>query len=108
MRLSTVSRNYNWQRRVLYNGAPRKILEVKRTREAVRAEMTEPDALSIHRSFILRLYRDVDLDAGEISGWVEHVVSGEASEFRSVSDLIDCIGRLLRRATHQNAVDMTE
>ena len=55
--------------------------------------MTEPDALSIHRSFILRLYQDVDLDAGEISGWVEHVISGEASEFRSVSDLIDFIGR---------------
>jgi hypothetical protein len=58
--------------------------------------MTEPDALSIHRSFILRLYRGVDLDAGEISGLVEHVVSGEASEFRSVDDLLDFIGRFLR------------
>ncbi len=57
--------------------------------------MTEPDALSIHRSFILRLYRGVDLDAGEISGLVEHVVSGEASEFRSVDDLLDFIGRFL-------------
>jgi hypothetical protein len=58
--------------------------------------MTEPDGLSIHRSFILRLYRGVDLDAGEISGWVEHVVSGEASEFRSVDDLLAFIARLLR------------
>jgi hypothetical protein len=58
--------------------------------------MTEPDELSIHRSFILRLYRGVDLDAREISGLVEHVVSGEASEFRSVDDLLDFIGRLLR------------
>jgi hypothetical protein len=58
--------------------------------------MTEPDAISIHRSFILRLYRGVDLDAGEISGWVEHVVSGEASEFRSLDDLLDFIGRFLR------------
>jgi hypothetical protein len=57
--------------------------------------MTEPDALSIHRSFLLRLYRGADLDAGEISGWVEHVVSGEASEFRSVDDLLDFIGRFL-------------
>jgi hypothetical protein len=58
--------------------------------------MTESDALSIHRSFILRLYRGVDLDAGEFSGLVEHVVSGEASEFRSVDDLLNFIGRFLR------------
>ena len=70
--------------------------------------MTEPDALSIHRSFILRLYQNVDLDAGKISGWVEHVVSGEAAEFRSLSDLIDFIGRLLRRPSPPNAEEMPE
>ena len=70
--------------------------------------MTEPDVLSIHRSFILRLYRDVDLEAGRISGWVEHVVSGEATEFRSVSDLIDFIGRLIQRPSHPNAEEMPE
>ena len=70
--------------------------------------MTEPDALSIHRSFILRLYQNVDLDAGRISGWVEHVVSGEASEFRSLSDLIDVIGRLLRRPSPPKAEEMPE
>jgi hypothetical protein len=50
----------------------------------MRAEMKDPDTLSIHRSFIVRVYPGIDLDAGEISGWVEHVVSGEAGEFRSV------------------------
>ena len=54
----------------------------------MKAEMRGPDTLSIHRSFILRLYPNVDLDAGEISGWVEHVVSGEAGEFRSVEELL--------------------
>ncbi len=38
--------------------------------------MRGPDTLSIHCSFIVRLYPGVDLGAGKISGWVEHVVSG--------------------------------
>jgi hypothetical protein len=63
----------------------------------MRVEMREPDTLSIHRSFIVRLYPGVDLTAGEISGWVEHVVSGEAGEFHSVEELLRFIGQLLRR-----------
>jgi hypothetical protein len=65
-------------------------------REAIGAEMREPDTLSIHRSFIVRLYPSFDLDAGEVSGWVEHVVSGEAEEFRSVEDLLHFFDHLLR------------
>lgn len=60
--------------------------------------MSQPDSLSIHRSFVLRLYPSADLDAAEISGRVEHVVSGETKEFRSVSDLLHSIGQLLRQA----------
>jgi hypothetical protein len=68
--------------------------------------MTQPDALSIHRSFILRLYRGVDLDAGEISGRVEHVVSGEASEFRSVTISSTSSAVFCHRPAHQNANEM--
>jgi hypothetical protein len=52
------------------------------------AELRGPEILSIHRSFIVRLYPGDDLEAGEISGRVEHVVSGEAGEFRSVEELL--------------------
>jgi hypothetical protein len=62
------------------------------------AAMSQADSLSIHRSFLLRLYPGSDLDAAEISGRVEHVISGEAKEFRSVTDLLHSIGQLLRRA----------
>ena len=60
--------------------------------------MSQSDSLSIHRSFVLRLYPSADLDAAEISGRVEHVVSGETKEFRSVSDMLHSIGQLLRQA----------
>lgn len=65
--------------------------------KTMKVEMRGPDTLSIHRSFIVRLYPGVELDAGEISGWVEHVVSGEAEEFRSVKELLRFFGHLLRR-----------
>jgi hypothetical protein len=61
----------------------------------MKPEMSGPDTLSIHRSFIVRLYPGVDLDAAKISGWVEHIVSGEAGEFRSVEDLLGFIRRLM-------------
>jgi hypothetical protein len=59
--------------------------------------MSHPDTLSIHRSFVVRLYPGVNLDAGEISGRVEHVVSGETKDFRSVGELLSSISLLLRR-----------
>jgi len=63
----------------------------------MKAEMRGPNTLSIHRSFIIRLYPGADFDAGEISGRVEHVVSGEAGEFHSVEELLRFIAQLLRR-----------
>jgi hypothetical protein len=57
--------------------------------------MKTQDALSIHRSFIVRLYPEVNLDSGEISGQVEHIVSGEAKEFCSVEELLRSIDHLL-------------
>jgi hypothetical protein len=62
----------------------------------------EPDrpgagTLSVHRSFVVRLYATVDADAGEISGRVEHIVSGNAKEFRSVEELLSSFSMLLGR-----------
>jgi hypothetical protein len=73
-------------------------LKPEQSRQPKEAGVSQPDSLSIHRSFVLRLYPSADLDAAEISGRVEHVVSGETKEFRSVSDLLHSIGQLLRQA----------
>jgi hypothetical protein len=59
--------------------------------------VSQPDTLSIHRSFVVRLYPGADPDAGKISGRIEHVVSGETKEFSSVGDLLSSIALLLRR-----------
>src|SRR5687767_2575623 len=70
-------------------------IAVSPARDQARIAM-EPNSLSIHRSFVVQLYASNDLDAGEISGRVEHVVSGEAKEFWSVAELLSSIGLLLR------------
>jgi hypothetical protein len=57
--------------------------------------MKGQDNLSIHRSFIVRLYPDFDLETRDISGYVEHIVSGEAGEFHSVEELLRFMGHLL-------------
>lgn len=72
--------------------------KTEQRRQPKEIDMSQPGSLSIHRSFLLRLYPGSDLDAAEISGRVEHVVSGETSEFRSMSDLLHFISQLLRRA----------
>jgi len=59
--------------------------------------MSHPDTLSIHRSFVLRLHQGVDVEAGNISGRVEHIVSGEIMEFCSIHELLSSI-RLMMRA----------
>jgi hypothetical protein len=56
-------------------------------------------ALSIHRSFVVRLYSDLNLADERIRGLAEHVVSGAASEFDSVGELVGFMRRVL--ATHE-------
>jgi hypothetical protein len=54
-----------------------------------------PGTLSIHRSFLVRLYAD-DVPADErLCGFVEHVVSGVATEFASVDELASFMRRVL-------------
>jgi hypothetical protein len=61
--------------------------------------------LSIHRSFVVRLYPETQTSlkagstsagAARLAGRVEHVVSGEAQEFRSVKELVQFFNRWLR------------
>jgi hypothetical protein len=53
--------------------------------------------LSIHRAFVVRLYADLDLAHGRASGQIEHVVTGEGSEFHSVDELLRFMNRVLDR-----------
>jgi hypothetical protein len=51
--------------------------------------------MSVHRSFVVRIYSDPGLADRRIYGQVEHVVSGKASEFQSIDDLLRFIREVL-------------
>jgi len=53
------------------------------------------DALSIHRTFVIRLYADDDFTPEHVSGQAEHVLSGEGGEFHSVDELLRLMERVL-------------
>jgi hypothetical protein len=52
--------------------------------------------LSVHRAFVIQLSVDADVDAGRVSGRVEHVVSGQALYFASLEALLAFIAAILR------------
>jgi hypothetical protein len=51
--------------------------------------------LSIHRSFVVRLYAHADPASGGVAGEIEHVVSGAGGEFHGVEALLQLIARVL-------------
>jgi hypothetical protein len=69
---------------------------------ASNSQPQDPCTLSIHRAFVIRLFGPGDL---EVAGQIEHVVSGEAGEFRSVEELLRFIRRVLstHAAAHEQA-----
>jgi hypothetical protein len=55
-----------------------------------------PNLLSVHRTFVIQLYAEADIEAGRVTGRVEHVVSGQATHFTSLEALLAFIAGILR------------
>ena len=66
------------------------------------AEMRGGCTLSIHRAFVVRLYADLDRAREQIRGQVEHVVSGEGGEFRSIDELVQFMSQVLEKRRSQS------
>ena len=52
--------------------------------------------LSPHRAFVVQFHADTDVQAGCVTGRVEHVVSRQAAAFQSLDGLLAFIARVLR------------
>ncbi len=61
--------------------------------------MTQPGAapspLSVRRAFVVQFRADADITQGRCTGRVEHVVSGRATHFHSLVDLLAFIAPVL-------------
>ena len=51
--------------------------------------------LSVHYAFVVHFRTSTDIAQGQIAGRVEHVISGQATHFASLEELLAFIARVL-------------
>ena len=51
--------------------------------------------LSVHRAFVVHFRTSTDIAQGQIAGRVEHVLSGQATHFASLEELLAFMARVL-------------
>lgn len=62
------------------------------SRETARQTLSP---LSPHWAFVVQFRTETQVEAGHLRGRVEHVVSGQATHFQSLEELLAFIGRVL-------------
>jgi hypothetical protein len=55
-----------------------------------------PAPLSITRAFVVQFHADTVVEQRHLTGRVEHVVSGQATDFQSLETLLAFMARVLR------------
>jgi hypothetical protein len=55
-----------------------------------------PAPLSVTRAFVVQLRADTAVEQGHLAGRVEHVVSGQATDFEALETLLTFIEPVLR------------
>jgi len=55
-----------------------------------------PAPLSVTRAFVVQLRADTVVEQGHLAGRVEHVVSGQATDFEALETLLAFMARVLR------------
>ena len=53
--------------------------------------------LPADRAFVVQLLATAEVAPGRLAGRVEHVVSGQATHFASLEDLLACMARVLHQ-----------
>jgi len=54
-----------------------------------------PSPLSVHRAFVVQFRAETDIARGCVVGRIEHVTSGQATQFDSLTALLTFIRRIL-------------
>jgi hypothetical protein len=72
----------------------------------MQPELERNPPLSPQRAFVVQFHAYTEFGAGQVSGRVEHVVSGQATAFSSLEALLAFMGRVLREVRTANLVIM--
>jgi hypothetical protein len=62
---------------------------------SVKPPAEAPSALSPHRAFVVQFRAETEVGQGRCTGRVEHVVSGQATRFASLEELVAFIAQVL-------------
>jgi len=62
-----------------------------------------PAPLSVTRAFVVQLRADTAVEQGALAGRVEHVVSGQATDFESLETLLAFMAWVLRAERERSA-----
>ena len=62
-----------------------------------------PAPLSVTRAFVVQFRADTAVEQGYLTGRVEHVVSGQATDFEALEMLLAFIARVLRAERERSA-----
>jgi hypothetical protein len=60
---------------------------------------TDQPSLPTHRAFVVQVHAAAELNNGQFTGRVEHIVSGQVTHFYSVEELRAFIVQVLMTAT---------
>ena len=63
---------------------------------------TLPPTLPTDRAFVVQVHADATVEQGQVWGRVEHIVSGRATHFQSVEELVTFMVQVLTRATESS------
>ena len=61
----------------------------------VKQQLNNESPLSPHRAFVVQFHGETDLERGPCAGRAEHVVSGHATHFQSLKELLAFIAQVL-------------
>ena len=70
-------------------------------KEALSQPLQERPSLPVRRAFVVQFRAEADLEQSCFTSQVEHVLSGQATKFSSVEELVAFFGRILRTAQDQ-------
>jgi hypothetical protein len=57
--------------------------------------LREQPSLPVHRAFVVQIRAEAELDQDRVTGRVEHVLSGQATTFSSVEELLSFFAHVL-------------
>lgn len=69
---------------------------------------TESLSLAPRHAFVVQFHAHTDVEQGRMSGRVEHIVSGQATTFQSLENLLAFMARVLREVHKNTPEDYTQ